>query len=77
MIKYKYLPFTHNKPRYQGLNEQKWQLKAQSLPPSSPTSDFSAVTTATSEGTEKKSAVSNSNNVLPSTSSQPHILVTV
>lgn len=30
MIKYKYLPFTHNKPRYQAVPTNKWQLKAQS-----------------------------------------------
>lgn len=32
MIKYKYLPFTHNKPRYQAVpnTNKKWQLKAQS-----------------------------------------------
>lgn len=35
MIKYKYLPFTHNKPRYQGVDQSKWQLKAQMLSPSS------------------------------------------
>jgi len=32
MIKYKYLPFTHNKPRYQHVDNAKWQLKAQTLP---------------------------------------------
>lgn len=31
MIKYKYLPFTHNKPRYQLTDQSKWQLKAQIL----------------------------------------------
>lgn len=36
MIKYKYLPFTHNKPRYQHVDQSKWQLKAQMLSPSSP-----------------------------------------
>lgn len=35
MIKYRYLPFTHGKPRYQTLDSDKWQLKAQSLPASS------------------------------------------
>lgn len=36
MIKYKYLPFTRNKPRYQRVPEPavatKWQLAAQTLP---------------------------------------------
>lgn len=36
MIKYKYLPFTRNKPRYQRVGEptdsSKWQLAAQTLP---------------------------------------------
>lgn len=36
MIKYKYLPFTRNKPRYQRVPEptaaSKWQLAAQTLP---------------------------------------------
>lgn len=58
MIKYRYLPFTHNKPRYQGLSETKWQLKAQSSPLLS-VSDLdvtnidqtTTITTATSEKT--------------------------
>jgi hypothetical protein len=40
MIKYKYLPFTHSKPRYQGMVQEKWQLKAQSLSASTSTSNL-------------------------------------
>lgn len=29
MIKYKYIPFTMNKPRYTSLPQTNWQLKAQ------------------------------------------------
>lgn len=31
MIKYRYLPFTHGKPRYEPVKSNKWQLEAQSL----------------------------------------------
>ena len=42
MLKYRYLPFTHSKPRYQGLIEQKWQLNAQLLPTSETPNDTAA-----------------------------------
>lgn len=38
MIKYRYIPFTHGKPRYRRIDtpqapvQAQWQLKAQSLP---------------------------------------------
>lgn len=45
MIKYRYIPFTHGKPRYRRLDtqqqqqvQQQWQLKAQSLPAVVPSS---------------------------------------
>lgn len=50
MIKYKYLPFTRNKPRYQRVGEptdsSKWQLAAQTLPTTNDSRSEEKVTTA-------------------------------
>lgn len=51
MIKYKYLPFTHDKPRYQRVGGEqkssKWQLAAQTLPATSDKMEDKLLTTGT------------------------------
>lgn len=72
MIKYKYLPFTRNKPRYQRVGEptvaSKWQLAAQTLPATSDKMEDKLLTTETTPTVVGAASTAATTTLLASTS---------